>query len=587
MQATIKNYRGIQAAVLDISRICLLAGTNEAGKTSAAQALAAALTGEAIPIPGVKKTSAGLLVRSGTASGSIDLVSEAGSAHVAWPTAKVKTEGQAPYASHFAAGLQSIATIDEKDRPKVLAEYLHAVPTRDDLDAQLKDMNLPVAVLDQLWKLIETQGWDNAHAQIKDKGARLKGQWENVTADRYGTKKAENWIPDGYEQDLMGMSEDTLKAVITDARDALEATIAADAVDESRKVDLERLVSLLPGRRIDLQAAEHATIDPALKSQLEEGNGFVASISEKRDAIALELRNLPSAEQAAGQPCPECGTVLTVIQGDLAKVTVMPEEEIAARATALEEATKRLDAVNRLIQQHMESTAKIKSSIQSAEQARTDKIRECKRLVAEADQAERELQGMEAAPTGQASDIAYIEQCRVTLARAESRLKAFTQKREADRLHTAIGQNQALIAKISPEGIRGDVLAKALTGFNEKMTPLCAAAGWRDVALEPDFSPTYGGTPYMLLSESAKFRVRTMLALAMAAMDRSQAVIIDAADILDKGGRNGLFKALKLAGLSALVTMTMDAKELVPNLGKAKLGASYWINGDAVAEALT
>ena len=98
--------------------------------------------------------------------------------------------------------------------------------------------------------------------------------------------------------------------------------------------------------------------------------------------------------------------------------------------------------------------------------------------------------------------------------------------------------------------------------------------------------PTYGGTQYELLSESEKFRVRVVLQIGMALSDKSQALVIDAADILDKGGRNGLFKAVKSTGLPAFISMTIDSKELVPSLSKSGVGASYWINGDATAEAI-
>ena len=94
--------------------------------------------------------------------------------------------------------------------------------------------------------------------------------------------------------------------------------------------------------------------------------------------------------------------------------------------------------------------------------------------------------------------------------------------------------------------------------------------------------PTYGGTIYLLLSESAKFRVRVVLQIAMAMMDRSQVLVIDAADILDKGGRNGLFKAVKTAGLPVMISMTFDGQELMPDLGKAGIGRSYWIEGGVV-----
>src|SRR6185369_15567226 len=122
MQTEIRNFRGIASADLDIDKICLAAGPNEAGKTSTAQAVAAALTGEPMPIKGVSKASAGLLVRSGAANGSITLASQNGQTNIVYPSAKVKTEGVAPYASHFAAGIQSIVTMDDKDRIKILTE---------------------------------------------------------------------------------------------------------------------------------------------------------------------------------------------------------------------------------------------------------------------------------------------------------------------------------------------------------------------------------------------------------------------------------------------------------------------------------
>ena len=581
MNAHIQNYRGLASADLDLSRICLLAGPNEAGKTSASQAVAAALTGDAIPISGVKKTQAGMLVRSGTATGSVELSTDKGKTNIQWPSAKVKTEGTAPFASHFATGLHSIVTLDDKERVRILTEYLKATPTRADLDAQLVNLNLPDNLLAQLWQLIETQGWDNAALQVKEKGARLKGQWQQATGEQYGSKKADSWIPEGYDDQLMGQSEDKLAAVVTDARDALEAAIAADAVDDSKRADLEALADLLPGRKIDLLAAEGATVDPGLAHQLTECNGMIKTISDSRDELSAQMKDLPTATQTAGMPCPDCGVVLQIKGSNLTHAAQLSADEITTRQEAITELNSKIISVNSAIAKHMEAAARIKTQIAEAENARTQKIVDCKRLVNEATAAAIEL----AKPVPAASPVS-VDSCRTTLSSAETALKAYRAKFEADRLHVAIGHNAELLAKISPEGIRGDVLIRALKGFNESIAPICKAAGWRPVTLEADFMPTMGGTLYLLLSESAKFRVRVILQMGMAKLDKSEALVIDAADILDKTGRNGLFKALKAIGLPALVTMTIDGKDLVPDLTKAGIGASYWIHPDATAEAI-
>lgn len=587
MQISISNFRGIASATLDLTKICLLAGPNEAGKTSAAQATAAAFTGEPIPIRGVKKTEAGMLVRSGTAKGSVDLTGPNGSVNITWPAAKVKTEGQAPFASSFAVGLQTIApgernSLDDKERIKTLTEYLKATPTRDDLDRQLAGMGLSVELVNQLWELIEKQGWDNAAAQIKEKGARLKGQWENTTGARYGTKIAESWIPEGYDNELMGQSEATLAAIVTDARDSLEAAISATAVDYSKQAENEALAALLPGRKIDLLAAQNAKVDPALANQLTECQEAISEISARRDGMNLELKLLPQPTQQTGMECPECKALLKVEGGKLQPVTGhLAEHEIAARQADIDALQEKIRTTNDAIAKHMEAAANIKKRNSDAETALVVKVQECKRLVLESETAAQACRQ----PAAESSEIS-VDDCRTTLAQAEIRLKAYQAKFGADRLHVAITQNAQLLAHIAPEGIRGDVLAKALKGFNESLVPFCRAAGWKPVVLESDFTPTYGGTMYLLLSESAKFRVRVLLALGMALIDKSQALIIDAADILDKSGRNGLFKALQTAGLPALVCMTMDAQESVPNLGKAVIGSSYWIGADSVAVGL-
>lgn len=582
MNVTINNYRGLASASLDVSRICLLAGPNEAGKTSASQAFAAALTGDPVPIAGVKKPQVGMLVRAGTANGSVELTTEHGTSNIQWPSAKVKSEGQPPWASHYAAGLQSIVNLDDKERVKTLTECLKASPTRADLDKQLVSFKLSPAHLDQLWQLIEQQGWDGACAQIKEKGARLKGQWQQATGEQYGSKKAESWIPEGFDDALMGQSEETLQAIVTDARDALEAAIAADAVDDSRRADLEALAALLPGRKIDLLAADSDKTDSALQNQLTECNGFIKSMEDERKKIKIGLRALPEAKQMPGMPCPDCGTVLQVHGNKLEISAQLSAEELTSRQEAIDSHSANLDSANKGMMKYMEAATRIKSQISETINTRMQKIAECKRLVIESESAVKELEK----PAASVTSTVSVDDCRTTMAQAEIRLKAFRSKFEADRLHVAIGQNAELLAKIAPEGIRGDVLVKALKSFNDSLVAVCKAANWRPVTLESDFMPCYGGTIYLLLSESAKFRVRVILQIGMALLDKSQALIIDAADILDKGGRNGLFKAVKLAGLPALISMTIDSKELVPNLAAAKIGASYWINSDATAEAI-
>ena len=114
---------------------------------------------------------------------------------------------------------------------------------------------------------------------------------------------------------------------------------------------------------------------------------------------------------------------------------------------------------------------------------------------------------------------------------------------------------------------------------------LCDAAEWKDVAVDPAMTLTYGGRPYALLSTSEQYRVRAVLAVAMARLDGSDLVVIDAADVLDGETRSGLFAMLEEAELAALVCMTLTRRGQCPDLAELGLGCSYWIEA-GVCDAL-
>jgi len=126
IRISVTDFRGIEKADIEVADLALIAGTNAAGKTSATQAVAAALTGTVIPLRGLRKSEAGVLVRSGAPDGGVVVATADGASHVRWPEARLKTEGTPPQASAVAAGLESVATMSPEDRAKALMPYLEA-----------------------------------------------------------------------------------------------------------------------------------------------------------------------------------------------------------------------------------------------------------------------------------------------------------------------------------------------------------------------------------------------------------------------------------------------------------------------------
>jgi len=141
MHITVENFRGIRLADFEVNPIALISGSNAAGKSSIALACSSALTGESIPLKGLRKTDAGMLVHSGTEKAKINIQSDNGEISATWPSAKIKTEGTPTKSSLYAAGLKSIVDMNAKERSGALSEYMDALPSKDDLKSSLPDLN--------------------------------------------------------------------------------------------------------------------------------------------------------------------------------------------------------------------------------------------------------------------------------------------------------------------------------------------------------------------------------------------------------------------------------------------------------------
>jgi len=189
------------------------------------------------------------------------------------------------------------------------------------------------------------------------------------------------------------------------------------------------------------------------------------------------------------------------------------------------------------------------------------------------------------APSAAGGDTEAAKQA---LSRAETRLQSFRQKRQADDIHSKVVGNELILDLLAGDGLRARKLTRVLELFNTgQLRPLCDAARWRAVTIEPNMTVAYGGRPYPLLSSSEQYRVRIILQLAMAALDGSEMVVIDAADILDAQTRAGLFDLLYSTDIPALVLLTLSRRDQLPNLALLEGGGqSYWL-ANGIATPLT
>jgi len=539
MKAELKNYRGIESAELQIDPIALIAGINGSGKSSIAQGVAAALTQNPAPIAGITKTAAGQLLRDGTKRGSCTVGDANGHVTANWPGASVSHNGIIPVASPVACGLVSIADMKPKDASVAMMAIIKADPTREQYDAALSA--LPDIMRDQVWQAITADGWDDAHKRAKERGIKIKGAWEALTGEKYGSQKAATWRHIKHTEDI----DYDLEAAQAD----LEAVISNKATDKSR-VDF-------------LKQQEAAGV--TANSLLPDLQASITVLQDKYTAARTAASALPRPEQAEQTvECPHCAGHLVVISKTDIRMPAagLSDKENASRAQAIQKASTELAADQKVIDQ-------ANSDLQLAQNA----IRTGKNAAAE-------LAGL---PAGTSTD-AQIEAARQRVTEITDQIAAAHATGKAGAYHKQIADNEIMLATLAPDGLRKTVLSEKMGALNKSLAGMAAAAKWPVVALDDDLNATLGGRAYILLSESEKYRVRVVLQLVLAGMDGSEIAVIDAADILDKGGRNGLFAAIKHSKLKALVCMTINAVADVPNLAAAGIGRSYWLADNVLSE---
>lgn len=539
MKIAVKNFRGCASAEIEASPIALVGGQNEAGKSSLSQAVIAALTGQALPVgavaggklrPLVIKGDAWRLVTAGGGAASATITGESGSATVKWPECEYSTAGAAPTASIWAAGGASIVDLDPAGRVKVLTDIL---------DARPKDV--PPGVQD--WLDNAGGDWDGAHAAAAAHGQQLKGEWRAVTGEQYGSAKAKSWRPDGYD----GRAVELLSAELSAAQAGVDMAVGRAAVSVS---DLRRDRAL--AERVDeLTTAAANAAQAAAKNK------------DALDAAQSALDAAPHAWGDSGIPCPWCGAnVRQNANGELEKVEIgMSREEhdkiFKARAAAEK-------ARNDALGQSMASN------------------RLCSDISADLRRAQESAERVAAAGNRPSSDGSDVDAAKATLAGAKMRLAASDAHAKAHAIAERITENQSMLDLLAPTGLRQAALDAALGEFNARLASICGIARWLPVKINADMSIERDGLPYALVSASAQYRARVAIQLAIAAIQSSSMVVIDGFDILDKAGRNGLLRLLKQMGITALLTATFSARDVMPDLSKIG-GRSYWIE-DGVAE---
>lgn len=550
MKLSIRNYRGVERADIEIAPIALVAARNGGGKTSTIQAMQAAVLRKAVMVPGGTISGAGRFVRRGSDGGSIALAGSRGSITIGYPKCKVGEDGTGPRIGEIAAGLVRISGLKPADRAAALAPFMpKAKPTKDDLAAAMRDAGYSAESVEKTWASIEARGWDALHKDAAEHGTKLKGKWEATTGETWGSEKAKTWRPAGWSDAIAATAPEDLAKAAALADDALLKALSAGAVGEHEAAALREKV--LAAEHVDLTAREEAVTE-------------AASALENAQAAR---RGLPAVADNA-QPCPHCGRSVLVDQPykgapvlKVAAIEAVDAATLKARRLAIADADGTVE--------------RLKGEMTDAETA----LSQARRIIADGEAAAAKLETQAGAGTQN-----LVDEARAVLAAANEAVRIRKANDEAAGYCATWSKNAALVAAVGPDGLRKAAMARALGDLNAALKACSEPAGWGTVRIDEALDLWLGAEAFADLSESLQFRVDVTVQVALAAIEQAECVLIDRADMLDSRGRNGLFNMLVAAGLPALVAMTANKAALVPDLGGMEIGRTYWIENGVAEE---
>jgi len=531
----VTDYRGISNATLQISKtLTLVAGLNGAGKSSLFECLAACLTGIKTPAAEVKVGESHMLVRDGGVAASATLSLPDGSRTIQWSgsNATVVTTGKPPHATEFAAGLKDFLALKLEDRAKKLQEYLQFDVTEEHLQAALPDVAADRIKL--TWGTIKVKGWDGALEEAKKTGTKLKGQWEQLTGANW-KPTAVNWQPEG-----IGPKPELSWG---DAQKKLEEALKGQVLVEAEKQRLTTLAESLP-------------------RLVEDVNKYQESLKAAEAAYREAQNNAPSIPPQRAMECPRCQAKVVL----MSNLTLAPADG-APNAKELEELKRQKEAHGRKVDRLRDDWINSRTAYDKvAEQARQAHVA---KLTLEEDAARPKVS-------------LGVDEAREAVRAVERYDKLIEAATKANQVHANWRKNQNIIDVLSPDGLRQQRLSEALEKFNKQLKTLCDMAGWADVVVRPDMSVVMGKRPLSLVSGSERFRARVTIQCALAQLDKSDMVAIDAADILDNAGRAGLAKLSAVLGVPIVVFLMASKSGDLPDLAADGRGLTHWVAGHTV-----
>jgi energy-coupling factor transporter ATP-binding protein EcfA2 len=566
------NVLGLaRADIVCSTPVMVIAGNNEAGKSTLADAISMAIIGS--PRRVKLKKELGQLLHDGASKGRVTVI--AGGEAIG----DFKLPGGQHLQAEGIAGVQFVEFVldpglfarqSEADRRTTLFKLTNCKASPDATEQMLIKRGAEEKLAAEIKPMLRA-GFPSACADAKERATQAKGAWRAVTGENWGSDKAEGWEP---ELPTVAVDAEDLAA----SREQL-AVLAADLSEAQQSLGAAK------------QSAKSASERAANIQNLEELAGLVdrratkLAVDEKN--LAEWAEKLAAAEAAAsGAPavtpheCPHCQGMIELKRtpGAMIELHAYTAPETVADPDAAQRADEYRgyrDSAQRAVGN---SQRDLKESQDAAAQVVALKAEQEKapsaEAIANAEELINDLRQQHDAIAAKVTALGDAEQAIATRAQTIE---------QAAKHHAEVKAWLLIADALAPDGIPADILSSALTPVNDSLAMLSSLAKWKRVCITADMDVTIDGRTYGLCSESAKWRADTLLALAIAQISQLRFVVLDRFDVLDLAGRSQLLGMLvELAKLKAMDTMIICGTMKAIPAGLPSQVRAVWIaNGIA------
>lgn len=501
IKLSVNNFRMVKGLhhVLLHENMTILCGQGHIGKTSMLYAMEAAITGDAAPWRKNKKETklAAQKVpnRNGDGTAYVVLTDYENETSISYPDGTVDGTG---LDLKVITARNPLASCPMKERSERLNAMLHTIPSREELENELKGAGMRDSIINAIWSQISGSGWDAACSHAESKAKEMKGAWRQITGSQYGPSKSEGWTPAEWTPDLANIKISDLEAEKVQAYEFLTAALKHQGASEQALSTLEEQVSSI--NDVEKKLSENK------KAQKE----TIDAIESGKDKIAI-LEDKKKKSEASEHKCPGCGIDLVLINGKIEKyqkgkaLTQKQEKELEDLLSGKKQSEDYL------------------ASLRNDEQFLNVNLASCK-------DAEKKLEAFKKNKTSD-HDVKKAED---DYNIAAARLQASIDKEAADKKHNAIKQNTKIKEILSPDGLRKKTLRRGISHVNKILGSTC-------ITLRNDLEFVIDGFEYEDLSSSLQHMVDYISTAVEAYIIGVDICIIDNTDRLDKTDRGVLY----------------------------------------------